>query len=431
MSAPAALQKVSSLERARALKNQGKTEAAAGVLRQAVAEDPTSAEAHHQLGNILKSMGDYAGAMASLSQAARLDPGQPAIWLNLGVACLEAGRLGRSEECFRRALALEPHRAESRNILGHALLLQGRCAEATLELEKALQLRPNYAAAHDNLGRVLKAQGRASEALVHHSAALRIHPRPATHSNLLYTLNLIPGLDPAAVAAEHRHWAALHSAPANAEDSARQHDFSSQRRLRVGYVSPDLVHHSVAYFFEPVPSRHDPAQFETICYSDALFADQVSARLRPRAGLWRDTSRLSDSQLETRIRGDRVDILVDLAGHTARNRLTVFSRRPAPIQATWLGYPNTTGLSAIDYRLTEAVCDPPGQTEAWHSEKLFRLRGPFSCYRPPEESPAVGPLPASTTGSVTFGCFNNIAKLHSGTIRRWARILRAAHPVRG
>jgi protein O-GlcNAc transferase len=426
MSAPAAMQDPCCLERARSLRSRGKTAAAVAELRRAVAVAPAWAEAHHQLGNALKSLGEYAEAVAALGQAARLAPGQSAIWLNLGVACLELGRPGESEECFRRALALEPLRAESRNILGHALLLQGRCAEAALELEKALQLRPAYAAAHDNLGRVLKAQGRAAEALAHHSSALQIQPRPATHSNLLFTLNLVPGLEPAAVAAEHRHWASLHSFPGSAEICGREHDFSPQRRLRVGYVSPDFVHHAVTYFFEPVLDGHDSTQFETICYSDAPLADKMTKRLRRQAGRWRDSSRLSDSQLEDQIRRDKIDILVDLAGHTAGNRLTVFSRRPAPVQVTWLGYPNTTGLDQIDYRLTETVCDPPGQTEAWHSEKLFRLPGPFSCYRPPAESPAVGPLPGMSAGMVTFGCFNNIAKMHSGTFRRWARILRGA-----
>jgi len=412
------------LTRARTLRNEGRLEEALAELRQAAALHPGWAEAHHQLGNALKGLGAYAEAAASLRTAARLDPVQAAIWLNLGVCCLELGHLSQAEECFRQALALEPYRPEARNILGHALLLRGRCAEAARELKRALELRPGYPAAHDNLGRVLKAQGRAAEALAHHAAALRTQPRAATHSNLLYTLNFIPGLDPAEVAAEHGRWASVHAGGAPPAARPAGHDFSPQRRLRVGYVSPDLVRHAVSYFFEPVLARHDRGQIESICYSDTRMPDGVTERLRRQAGEWRETSRLTDAQLEAQIRRDRVDILVDLAGHTARNRLPVFARRPAPVQVTWLGYPNTTGLGAIDYRLTEVLCDPPGQTEAWHSEKLFRLPRTFSCYRPPAESPAVGPLPAPSAGKVTFACFNNFAKVSPGTIRRWARILR-------
>jgi predicted O-linked N-acetylglucosamine transferase (SPINDLY family) len=375
------------------------------------------------LGNLLKSQGGFREAAESLELAVRLAPQQAAIWLNFGVACLELGRIRQAEDCFRQALAREPHRPEACNILGHALLLQGRCGEAIEQLEQALALKPGYAPAHDNLGRVLKAQGRAAEALRHHRIALEAQPRSSTHSNFLYTLNLIAGLDPAEVAAEHRRWAGLYAEPATTPSAL--HDFTPARPLRIGYVSPDFVRHAVAYFFEPALARHDPGQFEVFCYSDAPVPDAVTERLRRQADGWCASALMSDAQLEAQIRRDRIDILVDLAGHTARNRLAVFARRPAPVQVTWLGYPNTTGLEAIDYRLTEAVSDPPGQTEAWHSEKLYRLPEVFSCYRAPAECPAVSPLPALAAGHVTFGCFNNFAKVADSTLEHWARLLRA------
>jgi predicted O-linked N-acetylglucosamine transferase (SPINDLY family) len=181
----------------------------------------------------------------------------------------------------------------------------------------------------------------------------------------------------------------------------------------------------VSYFFEPVLAAHDAAAFEVFCYSDAPVADAVTQRLRAQAGQWRDIAGLSDERVAALIRADRIDLLVDLAGHTARNRLLVFARRPAPVQATWLGYPNTTGLAAIDFRVTDAVSDPPGQTEAWHTEELVRLAGPFSCYAPPAESPPVSPLPALAAGHVTFGCLNNLAKLTPPTVALWAQLLGA------
>jgi protein O-GlcNAc transferase len=412
------------LARGAALRAEGRPEEAIAAFQAAIELNPELAEAHHQLGNVLKGLRRYPEAAASLRIAARLAPADAVIWLNLGVASLELHRLDEAVTCFRRAIRLEPARPEAHNILGHALLTQGRCTPARRCLEEALRLRPGYPAAHDNLGRVLKAQGRAAEAIAQHRAALAGSPRPETHSNLLYSLNFPAGLSRQEIADEHRRWAALHAAPLAALAPPAAPEPGASRRLRLGYVSPDFVHHAVSYFFEPVLASRDAAGFEVFCYSDAPVADEVTQRLRSQADQWRDIAGLSDERVAALIRADRIDILVDLAGHTARNRLLVFARRPAPVQATWLGYPNTTGLPEIDFRVTEAVSDPLGLTEAWHTEELVRLDGPFSCYAPPAESPPVGPLPALAAGHVTFGCFNNLAKLTPPTVALWAEVLR-------
>ena len=421
------------MHRAQALRAKGRCDEAMAELRRALLLRPDFAEAHHQLGNLLKSCGRHAEARSSLREAVRLEPRQAAMWLNLGVACLEIRLLDEAIGSFRRALELEPGRPEGHNILGHALLLQGRCTEAAEALETALRLRPGYAAAHDNLGRVRKAQGRSAEAVAHHRAALEELPRAATHSNLLYTLNFLPGVRPEEIFAEHKRWAALYGEPAPGPASRQRPvrrspgeggGSSEGRPLRIGYVSPDLVDHAVAFFIEPVLASHDSARFEVHCYSDAPVPDDVTRRLHSHAARWRDTARWSDDRVEALIRSDGIDVLVDLAGHTARNRLAVFARRPAPVQATWLGYPNTTGLTAIDYRITDAVSDPPGQTDRWYSEKLVRLPETFSCYRPPLGSPAVGALPALGEGCVSFGCFSNLAKVTPDMIGLWALVLR-------
>jgi len=411
------------LESGAALRTQGRHEEAAAQFRAALALEPNLAEAHHQLGNALKSLRRYPEAAVSLRAAALLAPQSGAVWLNLGVACLEIQRADEAIACFRRAVRLEPSRPEAHNILGHALLTQGRCTAAKRCLEEALRLRPGYPAAHDNLGRVLKAQGLAAEALPHHRAALAGAMKPETHSNLLYSLHFPAGLSPEEIFAEHRRWAELHAAPLRPKEENHPAGPAAPRRLRVGYLSPDFVHHSVAYFFEPVLAAHDRDLFEITCYSEARVPDAVTRRLRERSDRWRDIAGQSDEAVAALIRGDGIDILVDLAGHTARNRLLVFARRPAPIQVTWLGYPDTTGLDAIDYRLTEAVSDPAGN-EAWHSEQLFRLPETFSCYQPPADSPPVGPLPAAEAGPLTFGCFNHLAKVTPATLRLWAEILR-------
>jgi predicted O-linked N-acetylglucosamine transferase (SPINDLY family) len=363
------------------------------------------------------------------------------------VAQLELGEREAAIHSFRRALALEPARPEAHNILGHALAQAGKTSLAATHLEEALRLKPGYAAAQDNLGRVRKLQGRASEALAHHRAALAATPKPSTRSNLLYTLNLL-NLPPDQIFAEHRRqaeegWSAISeraseqtSEPAETLGKVTESQVTglsapggrappASTRLRIGYVSPDFCHHAVAYFIEPVLENHDRSHYEIFCYSDVRVPDAVTTRLKSHAEHWRDTAGLGDSALVEAIRSDRIDVLVDLAGHTAGNRLGVFARRAAPAQFTWLGYPNTTGLAAMDYRITDGVADPAG-TERWHSERLLRLRGPFSCYRPPEESPAVTPPPAvAADGAITFGCFNHIAKWNEALIHLWAAVLRA------
>jgi protein O-GlcNAc transferase len=322
---------------------------------------------------------------------------------------------------------LEPGRPEAYNILGHALLQGGRCTEAIAQLGAALRLRPGYAAAHDNLGRALKAQGRTAEAVLHHRAALALKPDPKTHSNLLYSLNLLPQISPAEIFSEHRRWAERYAEPDRAGTMAASVDFTAGRRLRVGFLSPDFVNHAVAYFFSPVLCHQDRDRFETFCYSNAPIPDEMTETLRGQAAHWRDIARLGDDETVNLIRNDRIDILVDLAGHTAHHRLLVFARRPAPVQVTWLGYPNTTGLTAIDYRLTDAVCDPVGRTEIWHSESLERLPEGFSCYAPPPDAPPVNPLPALPTGQLTFGSCNNFAKVTPEMIGLWAGVL-GDHP---
>jgi predicted O-linked N-acetylglucosamine transferase (SPINDLY family) len=411
------------LERGIGLRARNLDEEALAALGAACAAEPGFAEAHHQLGNALKRLGRHEEAAASLRTAARLEPRSPAILLNLGAACLELRLFDEAVASLRRAVSIEPLRPEAHNILGHALLEQGRCAAAERSLSEALRLRPGYPAAHDNLGRVLKAQGRAAEAVAHHRAALAGKPRAQTHSNLLYSLNFAPGVSPEEAAAEHRLWARTFEEPLRGDPPPHAGYRPGTRPLRVGYVSPNFANHAVAYFFAPVLAAHDRGNLEITCYSDVPRPDAVTRRLRSLAGQWRDIAGWSDARVAEAIRADRIDILVDLAGHTARNRLLVFARRAAPVQVTWLGYPATTGLEAMDYRVTDAVSDPPGQTEAWHSEELVRLSGPFSCYEPCLASPPVGPLPGSSAGQVTFGCFNNLAKVNARVIEVWARLL--------
>lgn len=406
-----------------ALRRLGRIEDALAAFSRARALDRSLAEAHHQAGNALKSLGRYAEAIAALREAVRLTPKHDAAWLNLGVACLEGGVRDEAIAAFQRALKLEPQRPEAHNILGHTLLAAGRSGEAEAALNEALRQRPRFAPAHDNLGRLCRAAGRLPEAVAHYQAALAAQPNPNTHSNLLFALNFLPDLTPDVIFAEHRRWHALYAAALTQTAPLPAPRSTAGRRLRVGYLSPDFNHHAVAYFIEPVLAAHDRARVEIFCYANVPAPDRFTARLRGLAEHWRDLARLDDEAAAALIRADDLDLLVDLAGHSAGHRLLVLARRPAPIQATWIGYPNTTGLDALDYRITDAASDPLGKTEAFHSEKLVRLPTTFSCYRPDDDAPAVNELPATVPGAVTFGCFNQLAKVTPAVIALWARLL--------
>jgi protein O-GlcNAc transferase len=418
------------LQHGLALRALHRQEEALAALQRALQLDPKLAEAHHQTGNVLKSLGRYAEAADALRTAADLAPGNAPVWLNLGVASLEAGDRPAAIAAFQRAITLEPSRPEAHNILGHALASAGKGAAARAAFHEALRLRPHYAAAHDNLGRLCKAEGCITEALAHYRAALAAQPTPETHSNLLFALNFLPHAEPATVFAEHRLWHELHAAKLAPAVLPKIQPVEG-RRLRLGYLSPDFNHHSVAYFIEPVLAAHDRARVEVFCYASVKTPDRLTERLRGLSEHWRDIARLNDAAAADLIRHDHLDLLVDLAGHTAHHRLLVMARRPAPVQATWIGYPNTTGLDAVDYRITDSVSDPVGETDTWHSEKLVRLPANFSCYQPDADAPPVNVRPTAEPGDacpelcrrMTFGCFNNFAKVTPEVLALWAELL--------
>jgi len=244
------------------------------------------------------------------------------------------------------------------------------------------------------------------------------------HNNLLLAMQYAEGYSPAEIFAEHVAFARQFEEPLKGRWPLHENSREPCKRLKVGYVSPDFRRHSVAYFIEPVLAHHDKNEVEVTCYCNNSQRDEVTDRLSRYADRWLDCSRLSDDELAQRILSDGIDILVDLAGHTANNRLLVFARKPAPIQVTWLGYPATTGLTAMDYRMTDRHAEPPGMTEHLNVETLWRLPGFFCCYRAHENSPPVIDHPPSDDkGHITFGCFNNFSKVTDAALKLWAQIL--------
>jgi predicted O-linked N-acetylglucosamine transferase (SPINDLY family) len=417
----------------------------AGALFQLILNaDPECDDALFYFGIVLHQVGRSDEGVAMMRKALARNPGNFAYHDNMGRVMDDLHRHGESVAAFRRALQLRPS-ADAHYNLGVALMHEDALEESAECFRQAIRLRPalqQAIMAHTNLGTVLQRQGRLQEAIESTRRALSLsNDTTLFHGNYLYMLNFLPNPDRAMIFQEHRRIGAMYEAAArrsNASDAAPRAAASapaaphasaprvddSPRPLRVGYLSPDFREHAVAHFIEPVLAAHDRAAFELFCYSHHTAVDAVTRRLQSLVPNWRSIVGMSDDDAARMIRDDRIDILVDLAGHTGLGRLPVFARRPAPVQATWLGYPNTTGLTTMDWRITDAHADPPGMTEPFHTESLMRLPDCFSCFRPPQSSPAVGPLPALAAGHVTFGSFNLITKMTPEVMAVWARLLR-------
>ena len=447
-----------------ALKDQGKLEEAVARFRKAIALAPTVAPVHYNLGIALMNQGKHDDAVAALQKAVALKPDYAEAHFSLGLALKRLGKLDKAVASYRTAIALKPDYAEAHNSHGNALKQQNKLADAVTSYReaiarkpdyaeahynlgnalralrrrdeavachrKAIALKPDYAQAHSSLGNVLKDQGKLDEAIASHRKAVELNSDYAyIHSNLLLALNYPDGISDEVLFAEHLEFDERHARPLAAQIQSHRNDPDPARRLKIGYVSPDFREHSVAFFIEPVLERHDHEACEIFCYYNHDRVDEVTERLRRSADHWIGCAGMTDEALADRIREDRIDILVDLTGHTGRNRLLVFARKPAPVQATWLGYPTTTGLAAMDYRITDADLDPAGETEQFYTEELVRL--PIHAgFRPPEDSPDVAALPAVEAGYVTFASFNNLAKVTPDVMALWAEILKGVENSR-
>jgi protein O-GlcNAc transferase len=388
--------------------------------------DPTHVDALHLLGVIAAQTGRDELAIDYFQGAIRLKPDFAAAHNNLGNVFKSQRKLPEAVVCFREAARLKPDHAEPHNNLGNAHREQGELDDALASLERAVQLRPDFAEVHLNLGHVLRDQCRLDDALVAYRTARRLNPENAKiHTSLIGLLHLHPGYDARAIYEECRRWNDQHAEPLKKLWRPHTNSPDPERRLRVGYVSPDFCDNVESYFTFPLLSHHDHRQFEIFCYSDVARPDAVTERLQAHADTWRNTVGFSDHQLADAVRGDQIDILIDLKMHTAYNRLLVFARKPVPVQVAWLGYPGTTGLSAMDYRLTDPYLDPPGLFDGCYTEESVRLPETFWCYDPQTDQPAVGRLPVPETVFITFGCLNNFSKVNDHCLALWARVLRA------
>ena len=389
--------------------------------RRALELKPDYAEAHNNLGVALKERGKLDEAMACYRRALELKPDYPLAHSNLGAAFMVQGKLDQAVACYGRALELKPDYAGAHNNLGNAWKGQGKLDEAVACYRRALELEPDFAEAHNNLGSVFKDQGKLDEAIACYHRALELKPDYAeVHSNLVYAQMFCSGYDAQALYEEHRHWNQRHAASLAKSIQPHPNDRSPDRRLRIGYVSPDFRLHPVGRFLLPLLESHDRGSVETFCYASVEMPDAMTDRCRAHADVWRDLFGSSDEQVADAIRQDRIDILVDLTMHMAKNRLLIFARKPAPVQVTYLAYCGT-----MDYRLTDPYLDPPGQDERFYSEQSIRLPETYWCYRLAIETPPVSALPAVEAGHVSFGSLNNFCKVTSPTLAAWARLLQA------
>ncbi|NCF27573.1 MAG: FkbM family methyltransferase [Gammaproteobacteria bacterium] len=359
--------------------------------REVLTLEPESTRSHFELGNALVAGGQVDEAIERLGQAVRLDPEDPNAHVNLGYALNTSKRFEEARQCFHQALILDPELVEAHNNLGGVLQMQGQLRPAMQSYERALELTPD-----------------------------QFYVR----SNYLTCLNYHDESVPEDVFKQHRDWSELIARETPPPEAVHIPQPDPERRLRIGYVSADLRYHSVAFFMAPLLECHDREHFEITCYAQVATPDANTQRLKALSDNWRDIARLSDAEVAAWIRRDAIDVLVDLSGHTVGNRLPVFAQRPAPVQVTYLGYPNTTGLEMMDYRLTDALSDPPGRSDRLHTEELVRIDEGFLCYQPLESCPDVRESRASDAGTgITFASFNELLKVTPPTVAAWCEIL--------
>ncbi|HKT17863.1 MAG TPA: tetratricopeptide repeat protein [Stellaceae bacterium] len=445
----------------------GQFQMAIDLFLRSLRRDPMNADLYHDLGETYRQIGDVGKALPAFNRAIELRPSHLEAYRGAADAAIEAaarsemqGRAAQaaelrrmaakylmnlgarqyqlrqkaSETSFRDAIALDPGAADAFYSLG-SLLHELSCpTEAVAMLRRAVELNPGDAEAHCNLGSAYYPLGKWPEMEAAFTAALARNPNMRLASQGLVSTRLGRLLyDDAStvedIFAAHRGWGESAAAAATEKPAPWANTREPERRLRIAYVSGDLFGHPVAYFLLPLLAHHDPRAVEIFGYAELPRTDATTENIRRLCAQWRETNALDDAALRAQLRADRIDIVIDLAGHTARNRLQALAVKAAPVTATWLGYPTTTGLQTIDWRITDAIADPPG-AERVHTEKLWRMPDGFLCYAPQTPTPEVAPPSSERSGIVTFGSFNTPMKLSNATVESWAAILHALPEAR-
>lgn len=386
---------------------------------------PTSPQLQFLLGEALLCTARFHEAEVCLSKLVAQAPDNIEAQSCLGKVYMELHKYPEANRCLTAAIALDPRHVASLVNMGIMMIKFCQFDDALIALKNALAIEPENSLALNNLARAYKMMGRPDEAKTWFMRGLEVSPNDIIIiGNYLFTLNYCADLSPEYVAREHFRLApSAHSLGCDTDVTPLKRRDSG--KLRIGYVSGDFYTHSVAYFIEPILMNHDYDKFDVVCYSLGTDRDATTERIKALPCVWQDMAGTAPVALARQIHEDNIDILVDLSGYTAENRIGTFACRPAPLQVSWIGYPNTSGLEQMDYFLTDSDCDPQGMTDHLFSEHLWRLPRIFCCYLPPIEFPVVVPSPHIENGFVTFGSFNNFGKVTRQQMALWARILRA------
>ena len=373
---------------------------------------------YHQKGNLKK-------AITANQKALIIDPQDPDAHNNLGVGLLESGSFKKAELSFKEALVLKPDYSEAYTNLGVVFQKLGKFDEAEKYHRKAIFFSPTNVPAYINLGVTLKELCRFEEAVENYNKAIKLNPNSSTaYTNRNFCLNYSPNWSSTFIYQQHLEFGNQFGNKQNNNFFHLNKKIISKKKLRIGYVSGDFRKHSVAFFFEPLLDYHDANLFETFCYYNNNIFDNFTDIIKNKTDNWRNIFSISDVDVSDIIKNDNIDILIDLSGHTGQNRLKLFALKPAPIQITWLGYPNTTGLSEIDYRLTDVIADPIGISDEFHTEKLYRLPRGFLCYKGNNSVSLPNDIPQIKNRFVTYGSFNNFLKVTPDVIKVWSKILK-------
>lgn len=402
----------------------GRLDEAEVAFRKAIALKPDYSEAHNNLGVLLAGTGRMEEAMASYRAALICDAKFIHALNNMGVLHADMGRLDDAMSCYRQVLAQVPEFGMAHSNLGNIYRERGQMDEARKSYQQALQINPDESVTQNNLGTILMAEGKLDEARAVYQRAIELNPSyTEAHSNLIFMLDFDPDANVEAQQAERRKWAALHAAPLRNTWRPHANARNPERKLRIGYVSADFRMHSAAYAFDPLLCFYDRDAFEVFCYSNSPRKDQVTYKFRQSVDHWKEIYGIGDEQVEQMVRQDGIDILVDLSGHSAGNRLLVFARKPAPIQVTGWGHANGTGLEAMDYLVSDQVSIPE-EARRFYAEEIIDLPCQIP-YTGPSDSPPVACPSAEKNGFVTYGCFNRLAKMTAENFALWAEILKS------
>jgi predicted O-linked N-acetylglucosamine transferase (SPINDLY family) len=410
------------------LQSQGKIEAAIASFQQSLALDAGSAKTHNNIGCLLEMAGNFPGAEQHYREAVRLDPAVAPAQYNLGNLYRQAGESELALEYIARALSIEPGRTDWICNLGDLRMRKGELDLAFELFNSALKIDSKFEPARVAMAESLLRSGRLPEAQEALAAAIQLAPGRADVASMLLAANLCDDrIEPKMLFEQHQAWSDRHATGVVRWSSTRRHRQGTDC-LNVGYLVADLAQPLFASHLEPVLSAHDRKRFNIFCYATIGLDGEVARRAGNERTHWRDISQLQDPEAVMRIRADGIDILVDLVGHGPGGRLPLLARKPAPIQVSWIGYPASTGVAAVDYRLTDSIADPEGRTDRYYCERLVRLPGTYLCYQPDSGNPEITPPPQQEENRIVYGCFNPLLDITPRVIELWADILqRQAH----